>query len=203
MGCFTEIWIWMDVVLCMLMCVDTTAWNSISSSICFEIPQLEPMSKKLAYCLLNYLLTFEAMECGPDGDFYLMGRVFPHKLDQSSKTGACGECRILQLSESLAQHQSTSGVRLTDYRSIQLSLSPTLSLSAMSYTRHQAVRMVRHRSCHQRTQSLLRWRTVNRSLRCSVTDIHIKLGATGQRVNDKGIRKPNEEIMECIRSIKK
>ena len=74
MGCFTEIWIWMDMVLCVLMCVDTTAWNSISSSICFEIPQLEPMSKKLAYCLLNYLLTFAAMECGPDGDFYLMGK---------------------------------------------------------------------------------------------------------------------------------
>lgn len=48
MGCFTEIWIWMDLLLCVLMWVDTTAWNSISSSICFEIPQLEPMSKKVS-----------------------------------------------------------------------------------------------------------------------------------------------------------
>lgn len=72
------------VCLCLTLQFETV---SISSSICFYIPQLEPMSKKLAYCLLNYLLTFEAMECGPDGDFYLMGKVLPHKLDQSSKTG--------------------------------------------------------------------------------------------------------------------
>ena len=36
-----------------------------------------------------------------------------------------------------------------------------------------------------------------------MTEIRIKLGATGQRVNDKGITKPNEEIMEAIRSMKK
>ena len=35
-----------------------------------------------------------------------------------------------------------------------------------------------------------------------MTEIRIKLGAIGQRVSDKGITKPNEEIMECTRSIK-
>lgn len=124
---------------------DITARNSISFPICFRIPQFEPMSKKSAYHLLNYLLTFETMECGPDGDFCLMGKVLPHKRDQSTKTGAYVQPRILQPSRELAQHQSISGIRLTDYTSFHQALSLAPSPFAMSCTRHCATRMIRLR----------------------------------------------------------
>lgn len=63
------------------------------------------MSKKSAYQLLD-LSTFEAVECGPDGDLHPKGKVPPHKLEWSSKLEPVEGAEFLSCQGDWAHHQS-------------------------------------------------------------------------------------------------